>query len=144
LCERCPGERRVLAFERFGTPCPSGYPTDLWRGNQRRRHPAARASATAQELTEYCQARLAVFEVPKRFCFVTSLPRTAKESDDRRQLAITLRAEAMNLARTTPEAARRMPGSRIPVYRRAPALERQLAAIRSEHAYITARSASGA
>lgn len=129
-----------------------GYPTDLRRGNQRRRHPAARASATAQELTQYCQARLAAFEVPKRFCFVTSLPRTAKESDDRRQLAITLRAEAMNLARTTPEARDECPVPEFLFTVERPALERQLGAIRSahrrgpadEHAYITARSASGA
>jgi acyl-CoA synthetase (AMP-forming)/AMP-acid ligase II len=92
LGERCPGERRVLAFERLGRHVLRG--TRPIYGEEINAAVILRpgASATAQELTEYCQARLAAFEVPKRFCFVTSLPRTAKESDDRRQLAITSRS----------------------------------------------------
>jgi len=120
LGERCPGQRRVLAFERLGRHVLRGTRPTYGEEINAAVIPRPGASATAQELTEYCQARLAAFKVPKRFCFMTSLPRTAKESGDRRQLAITLRAEAMKLARTTPEAARRIPGSRIPVYRRAP------------------------
>jgi hypothetical protein len=48
-------------------------------------------TATERELTEYCLARLSTFEVPKRFFFVTSIPRTAKGAGDRHA-----RAEAID------------------------------------------------
>jgi hypothetical protein len=115
LGERCPGERRVLAFERPGRHVLRGtrpiYDEEINAAVILR----PGASATAQE-----QARLAAFEVPKRFCFATSLPRTAKESDDRRQLAITLRAEAMNLARTSGKPRDECPVPEFLFYRRAP------------------------
>jgi acyl-CoA synthetase (AMP-forming)/AMP-acid ligase II len=44
-------------------------------------------SATAQELTQYSLDRLSAFEIPKRFYFVSDLPRTAKGSGDRQKLA---------------------------------------------------------
>lgn len=44
------------------------------------------AEATAGELREHCLARLAGFKVPKRFSFVSSLPRTASGKLLRRSL----------------------------------------------------------
>ncbi len=47
-------------------------------------------TAAEEELKEYCLARLGAFEVPKRFFFLTSVPRTAKGAGDRHQLAAAL------------------------------------------------------
>lgn len=44
-------------------------------------------SASEQELERYSRAKLSAFEVPKRFYFVTDLPRTAKGTGDRHKLA---------------------------------------------------------
>jgi oxalate---CoA ligase len=44
-------------------------------------------TVTQDELTDYSRARLSAFEVPKRFFFLSHLPRTDKGTGDRRQLA---------------------------------------------------------
>jgi acyl-CoA synthetase (AMP-forming)/AMP-acid ligase II len=44
---------------------------------------------TSEELTAYCRASLGEFEIPKRFYFLPELPRTAKDTGDRRQLSAT-------------------------------------------------------
>jgi acyl-CoA synthetase (AMP-forming)/AMP-acid ligase II len=45
------------------------------------------STLTSQELEAYCLASLSDFEVPKKFYFLPELPRTAKDTDDRRQLS---------------------------------------------------------
>jgi acyl-CoA synthetase (AMP-forming)/AMP-acid ligase II len=42
---------------------------------------------TSEELTVYCRASLGEFEIPKKFYFLSELPRTAKDTGDRRQLS---------------------------------------------------------
>jgi oxalate---CoA ligase len=44
-------------------------------------------SLSEDELRDYSRARLSAFEVPKRFFFLASLPRTEKGAGDRRRLA---------------------------------------------------------
>jgi acyl-CoA synthetase (AMP-forming)/AMP-acid ligase II len=46
--------------------------------------------ANEEELTQYCRSMLTASEAPKRIFFVADLPRTAKGSGDRRQLAALL------------------------------------------------------
>jgi oxalate---CoA ligase len=47
-------------------------------------------SLSEDELRDYSRARLSAFEVPKRFFFLASLPRTEKGAGDRRRLAAQL------------------------------------------------------
>jgi len=45
------------------------------------------STLSSEELRAYCLASLGEFEVPKEFYFLEELPRTAKDTDDRRQLS---------------------------------------------------------
>ncbi|MBV8862319.1 MAG: fatty acid--CoA ligase family protein [Mycobacterium sp.] len=49
--------------------------------------PGSSATPTADELAEFCQQRLAAFEVPAKIVVSTELPHTAKGSIDRRTVA---------------------------------------------------------
>jgi acyl-CoA synthetase (AMP-forming)/AMP-acid ligase II len=44
--------------------------------------------ATEGELRDYCRTKLSAFEVPERIYMMADLPRTAKGSPDRRELAL--------------------------------------------------------
>jgi acyl-coenzyme A synthetase/AMP-(fatty) acid ligase len=44
--------------------------------------------ATEGELRDYCRTKLSAFEVPQRIYIVANFPRTAKDSTDRRALAL--------------------------------------------------------
>jgi acyl-CoA synthetase (AMP-forming)/AMP-acid ligase II len=45
------------------------------------------ATATSEELTEFCLKRLAAFQVPKRYFFANSLPKTGSGKIQRKQVS---------------------------------------------------------